>query len=82
MADYLGDSLKQKEMFDELTGIYNRQGFYRYTRDLLNQNPAIQFCLIYWNIRKFKVINDLFGRETGDKVLIQLAQSLKYVIGG
>lgn len=82
MADYLGDSLKQKEMFDELTGIYNRQGFYRYTRDLLNQNPAIQFCLIYWNIRKFKVINDLFGRETGDKVLIQLAQSLKDVIGG
>ncbi len=81
MMEYVGEGYKQSDMFDELTGIYNRQGFYKYTRELLNQNPSIQFCLIYWNIRKFKVINDLFGRETGDKVLIQLAQSLKELVG-
>lgn len=79
--EYVGENFKQSDMFDDLTGIYNRQGFYKYTRDLLNQNPAIQFCLIYWNIRKFKVINDLFGLETGDKVLIQLAQSLRELLG-
>ena len=62
---------------DNLTGIYNRKGFYRYTRELLNNHPDLQFCLIYWNIRKFKVVNDLFGEETGDKVLIHLANMIK-----
>lgn len=64
-------------MMDELTGIYNRQGFYKFTRELLDRNPDQQFCLIYWNIQKFKVINELFGRATGDKILRLLADTLK-----
>ena len=60
---------------DELTGIYNRQGFYEHTEKLLKENPNISFCLMYWNVRKFKVVNDLFGRESGDKVLKYLANS-------
>lgn len=77
MADYVGDSYKQQEMYDPLTGIYNCQAFYQCTEELLKENPAVQFCLIYWNIRKFKVVNDLFGRENGDQVLIRLAQSIR-----
>lgn len=69
------------QLMDELTGIYNRQGFYESTERLLNQYPDIRFCLIYWNIRKFKVVNDLFGREAGDKVLIYLANTLKEEFG-
>ena len=68
-------------LMDELTGIYNRQGFYESTERLLKQYPDISFCLIYWNIRKFKVVNDLFGREAGDKVLIYLAHTLKEEFG-
>lgn len=77
MADYVGDSYKQQEMYDPLTGIYNCQAFYQCTEELLKKNPSVQFCLIYWNIRKFKVVNDLFGRENGDQVLIRLAQSIR-----
>jgi len=77
MADYAGDDCKKQEMYDPLTGIYNCQAFYHYTAELLKENPAMQFCLIYWNIRKFKVVNDLFGRDNGDKVLIRLAQSIR-----
>ena len=69
------------QLMDELTGIYNRQGFYESTERLLKQYPDIPFCLIYWNIRKFKVVNDLFGRESGDKVLIYLANTLKEEFG-
>ena len=68
-------------LIDELTGISNRQGFYESTERLLKQYPDIPFCLIYWNIRKFKVVNDLFGREAGDKVLIYLANTLKEEFG-
>lgn len=56
---------RKKEFMDELTGIYNRAGFYHFTRELLDQNPNMQFCLVYWNIRRFKVVNNLFGWERG-----------------
>lgn len=76
------DWLKRNGMLDELTGIYNRQGFYRYTRELLNEHPEIQFCLVYWNIRKFKVVNSLFGKEVGDKILVRLADTIRKEFGG
>lgn len=72
---------EENSMLDGLTGIYNREGFYRYTEQLLDKFPDISFCLMYWNIRKFKVVNDLFGREAGDKVLIHLANSLREEFG-
>ncbi len=74
--------LKQNEMLDELTGIYNRKGFYYYTREMLDRNPDETFCLVYWNIRKFKVINNLFGREAGDQILIQVAEAIRKEFGG
>lgn len=76
------EALKRNDMLDELTGIYNRQGFYRYTREMLNEHPDIQFCLVYWNIRKFKVVNNLFGREAGDKILVRLADTIRKEFGG
>ena len=33
--------------FDELTKIYNRKGFFKYTASLLDEHPGIDFCLIY-----------------------------------
>lgn len=72
---------EEANKFDELTGIYNRQGFYKYTECLLKEYQDDSFCLIYWNIRKFKVVNDLFGREAGDRVLSYLANSLKEEFG-
>lgn len=68
-------------MKDSLTGIWNRKGFNKYTRELLDNHPDLEFCLLYWNIRRFKVVNELFGQETGDKVLIHLADSLKEEFG-
>ena len=71
------EQLASKSMLDALTGIYNRKGFYTYTRELIDQHPDIEFCLIYWNIRRFKVVNNMFGWHTGDKILIQLAEAMK-----
>ncbi|MGN1083553.1 MAG: putative bifunctional diguanylate cyclase/phosphodiesterase [Lachnospiraceae bacterium] len=77
-----GVSLEQAELLDELTGIYNRQGFLTATEQLLKAHPDLQFCLIYWNIRKFRITNDLFGWESGDKILIHWANNLTELLHG
>lgn len=74
--------LKQNEMLDALTGIYNRKGFYHYTREMLDKNPDGAFCLVYWNIRKFKVVNNLLGRDAGDRILVQVADAIRNEFGG
>lgn len=33
--------------FDELTKIYNRKGFFKYTASLLDEHPGIDFCPIF-----------------------------------
>ena len=72
---------KEKNLYlDELTGIYNQKSFFEYTEKLLEENPYTSFCLIYWNIRKFRTTNDLFGWEAGDKILIHWADSLREIL--
>lgn len=70
----------QSNLLDELTGIYNQQGFFNAMEVLLNEHPEDSFCLIYWNIRKFRVTNDLFGWESGDKVLVHWANTLREML--
>ena len=67
-------------MLDTLTGIYNRIGFNKFTREMIEQHPEMQFCLIYWNVRRFKVLNNMFGWHTGDEILIRLADSMKKIL--
>ena len=69
------------EYIDKLTGIYNRNGFSIYTEKLLEQHRTEEFCLLYWNIRQLKAINDMFGHSTGDKILVSFAQTLKNTFG-
>lgn len=58
---------------DILTGVYNRQMFYIRAKELLDQNPGITYQFIYLNIENFKLVNDLFGTEEGDRILIKVA---------
>ncbi len=73
-------SKKTSSHLDELTGIYNQQTFFECTKKLLSEHPAESFCLIYWNIRKFRTTNDLFGWETGDKILVHWANTLRDIL--
>jgi len=73
-------SKNQSQYLDELTGIKNQQGFFLYTEQMLEAFPDTSFCLIYWNIRKFRTTNDLFGWEAGDKILIHWANTLREIL--
>lgn len=73
-------SKEKDKHIDELTGIYNQQGFFEATATMLSEHPEVSFCLIYWNIRKFRTTNDLFGWEAGNQILIQWANTLRDIL--
>ncbi|SFT83865.1 diguanylate cyclase (GGDEF) domain-containing protein [Selenomonas sp. GACV-9] len=54
---------------DALTGIDNREAFYRRTAALLQKNQDAAYSILYFDISCFKVINDIFHLDTGNLVL-------------
>lgn len=55
---------------DPLTGYLNRSGFLRKTEHILKKNAdQYRFAVIYFNIRKFSGLNDVYGYENGDKII-------------
>ena len=58
---------------DELTGAYNRSGY----KLLLSGIDLNSTCMLLFDVDNFKEINDIFGHETGDKVLVKLVEVLK-----
>jgi len=64
---------------DQLTGLTNRRGIHSILNRQYNQftRNGIPFCLILADIDFFKRINDTFGHDSGDYVLVQIAKILK-----
>ena len=61
---------------DTLTGLLNWDGFCRHTRQLIMSDPDKPRLIISANIRNFKLINSLFGRDKGDEILIEFSRLL------
>lgn len=61
---------------DALTGLYNRSFFFEKASEFMMQNPNEKYLIICSDIRQFSTINDIFGVETGDKILKVMAQDL------
>ena len=74
-----GRAAEYLNTYDELTGIYNKQAFYAKTKEMLLDNPDKNFDLLRINIERFKVLNDLFGESTGDKLLRYIGKFLKEI---
>lgn len=61
---------------DEITGCSNRAKFYVDAQKLLKDNTDVDYALVLLDIRKFKVINDMFGHETGNDILKRICKIL------
>ncbi len=69
------ENLNFKASHDELTGAYNRAGY-----DLLLSSIDLDTTyMMLLDVDNFKSINDTYGHEVGDKVLIKLVRVLKSV---
>lgn len=68
--------------YDKLTGVANRTLFYELAKELLDnaKRSNTMLGLMFIDVDKFKSINDTYGHDTGDKVLIKVAEILKDAI--
>lgn len=64
----LEKEIEKLAYFDQLTALPNRQ---KILLDITKKSPTA--CVIF-NIDEFKEINDFFGTENGDKILIDIAK--------
>lgn len=70
------EKLQEKVQQDELTGVYNRSYFYEKAKEMID-NTDDSMCIVLLDISNFKVVNDLYGIETGDLLLCFIADELK-----
>ena len=73
------DRLKAMSITDDLTGLYNRRGFFALIKQQLKivKRGKEKAFMLYVDIDNFKEINDTLGHSTGDSVLIDVGNILK-----
>ena len=64
---------------DHLTGLYTRDFFTEYLKQLESYNPNRPMDVMVLNIDHFHLINELYGREQGDRVLTCIADNLSRI---
>ena len=74
----MNEQLSDMAIKDQLTGLYNRQGFEGVMQEWNYQNE-LNKAVIYIDLDNFKYYNDNFGHELGDYVLVRFAQALSEV---
>lgn len=76
------EKAKEESVKDGLTGVYNRKAFDRYINKLVERNTVTRapFSILLLDIDDFKKVNDQFGHQTGDRVLIATARKCKEFI--
>ena len=63
---------------DFLTGLYNRRYFFKSMDEYINEEDGLheQFAVGMLDIDNFKKVNDTYGHDFGDKVIVHLADVL------
>ncbi len=78
------EALKKFSYQDYLTGLYNRRKFFEYVEKLVVEakKKDIYLFALMIDVDNFKLVNDSYGHEVGDEVLVELANSLKGNVRG
>lgn len=62
---------------DLMTGLWNRNAIFEWLGDALGITEGHGVGVIYFDLDRFKPINDAYGHAAGDRVLREIAQRLK-----
>lgn len=76
--EILNEKLAHMAIHDGLTNLYNRTEMQRYIVQQAERIKKEKFSLIMLDVDNFKCVNDLYGHQTGDEVIIALADILRY----
>ncbi|MBQ9265582.1 MAG: EAL domain-containing protein [Bacilli bacterium] len=67
--------LKEVER-EKLTNFYNREFFKKYSQQFDSLYPDLKKDMIAISVNRFRLINELYGRAFGDKVLLAITETL------
>lgn len=75
------DALKSHT--DPLTGLRNRRGFYQTAQEMIRSASGDHpyFSVVMVDLDEFKRVNDTLGHLTGDKILIEVGDTLRKTCG-
>jgi diguanylate cyclase (GGDEF)-like protein/PAS domain S-box-containing protein len=73
------ETIRYMAYHDPLTGLPNRRKLREKMERLLDitKKGHTSFCILFVDLDNFKMVNDLYGHEIGDSVLVRIAERLK-----
>lgn len=71
------EKLKTAAIIDGLTGLYNRKEIQNQIDQALSRIKEEKFSLVMLDIDNFKQVNDTYGHQEGDSVIVGLADILR-----
>lgn len=75
-AQRMLENERTRATHDSLTGLYNTEGFIEQVSKVLREDMDTPRYVLATDIKDFKLVNDLFGIEKGNEILIRLAETL------
>jgi diguanylate cyclase (GGDEF)-like protein/PAS domain S-box-containing protein len=75
----LEETLRHTALHDALTGLPNRSLLFEILRREMGRaerDPNYRFCLLYFDLDGFKLVNDELGHEAGDQLLVSVARQV------
>ena len=76
-----GFTLDRKAHSDPLTGLMNRMAFRNVLEEARRLKTHGEVALVFFDLNRFKPINDTLGHRVGDLLLIEVARTLKAHLG-
>ena len=65
---------------DELTGLFNREFFFQYGKRLDIQNDNMPMDALVFDINRFHIINELYGKAFGDLILKEIGSRIHEIV--
>lgn len=70
------EAIEYMSYHDHLTGLYNRR-FFEEELKRYNRSRVLPISVVYADVNGLKMVNDAFGHEEGDRLLVGTAEILK-----
>ncbi len=81
ILEQMVSALDRMWIYDTLTGIYNRAGFFKLSEYTVNESirEGTPVCVIFLDVDGLKKVNDAYGHDEGDNLIRGVASVLKEV---
>ena len=72
--------IKESSTKDPLLGILNRKCFFTLIEEIISKLPSRRFAIVMIDFDNFKKVNDIYGHQFGDEVLIQTTKLISELL--